>query len=46
MLLKGLRCFKESFLHLVRYDPKVGCSKNCEQVKEAWMRVVGLPLHL
>ncbi|RVW94986.1 hypothetical protein CK203_040075 [Vitis vinifera] len=28
-------CWKEW-----RYDPKVGCSKNCEQVKEAWMRVV------
>ena len=45
VLLRGLRCFKETFLHLERWDPKVGCFQNCEQVKEAWMRVVGLPLH-
>ena len=29
-LLKGLRCFKETFLHLERWDSKVGCFQNCE----------------
>ena len=45
MLLRGLRSFKKSLLHLERWAPKVGCSQNCERVKEAWVRVVGLPLH-
>ena len=45
MLLRGHRCFKESFLHLERWDPKVGCSQNGEQVKEVWVKVVGMSLH-
>ena len=45
VLLRGLLCFKESFLHLKMWDPKVGCSQNGERVKEVWVRVVGLPLH-
>ncbi|RVX18533.1 hypothetical protein CK203_006749 [Vitis vinifera] len=34
VLLRGHQCFKESFLHLERWDPKVGCSQNGEQVKK------------
>ena len=45
VLLRGFRCFKDSVLHLERWDPKVGCSQSCEQIKEVWVRVVGLPLH-
>ena len=45
VLLRGLRCSKETFLHLERWDLKVGCFQNCERVKEAWVRVVGLSLH-
>ena len=45
VLLRRLHCFKETFLYLERWNPKVGCFQNCEQVKEAWVRVVGLPLH-
>ena len=45
VLLRGFRCFKDLFLHLERWDPKVGCSQYCEQIKEVWVRVVGLPLH-
>ena len=45
VLLRGHRWFKESFLHLDRWDPKVGCSQNGERVKDVWVRVVGLPLH-
>ena len=33
-------------LHLERWDPKVGCSQSCEQLKDVWVRVMGLPLHL
>ncbi|KAL6345622.1 hypothetical protein AAG906_017353 [Vitis piasezkii] len=31
VLLRGLRCFKESFLHLKMWDPKVGCSQNVDE---------------
>ena len=46
VLLRGFWCFKDSILYLERWDPKVGCSQSCEQLKEVWMRVMGLPLHL
>ncbi|RVW54179.1 hypothetical protein CK203_090539 [Vitis vinifera] len=31
VLLRGLLCFKESFLHLKMWDPKVGCSQNVDE---------------
>ena len=46
VLLRGFRCFKDSILHLERWDPKVDCSQSCEHLKEVWVRVMGLPLHL
>ena len=46
MLSRGFRCFKDSVLHLEMWDPKVGCSQSCEHLKEVWVRVMGLPLHL
>ena len=45
VLLRGHRWFKESILHLDRWDLKVGCSQNGERAKSVWVRVVGLPLH-
>ena len=42
VFLRGFHCFKDSFLHLERWNPKVGCYQNCERIKEVW--VVGLPL--
>ena len=45
VLLRGYRWFKESFLHLDRWNPKVGCSQNGEWVKDVRVRVVALPLH-
>ena len=45
VLLRGNRWFKESILHLDRWDPKVGCSQNGERAESVWVRVVGLPLH-
>ena len=46
VLQRGFRRFKESVIHLERWDPSVGCSQSREQVKEVWVRVMGLPLHL
>ena len=45
VLLRGNRWFKESPLHLDRWDPKAGCSQNGERAESVWVRVVGLPLH-
>ena len=45
VLIRRHRWFKESFLHLDMWDPKVGCSQNGERFKEVWVRVVGLLLH-
>ena len=45
VLLRGHRWFKESFLNLERWDPKVECSHNGERDKSIWVRVVGMPLH-
>ena len=45
VLLRGHRWFKESFLSLERWDPKVGCSINGERDKSVWVRVMGMPLH-
>ena len=46
VLLRCIRCFKDSVMHLQRWDPKTGCSQSCEHLKEVWVRVMGLPLHL
>ena len=46
VLLRGFRCFKDSILHLERWDPKVGCFQSGEHLKEIWVRMMGLPLHL
>ena len=42
----GRRSFGGSSLHFEWWNPKSGCVKRKEVVKEAWIRVVGLPLHL
>ena len=40
------RSFKGEMLQLDWWSPDAGCVKRKESVQEAWLRVVGLPLHL
>lgn len=42
---RGVRRFKEKVLHLEKWCPEVGCFNPGVHAKEAWVRVVGLPLH-
>ena len=42
----GRRSFKGEMLQLDWWSLDVGCVKRKESIKEAWLRVVGLPLHL
>ena len=42
----GRRWFRGGSLNLEWWTPNFGCAKSKEEVKEAWIRVVGLPLHL
>ena len=46
VLARGKRSIKENFLILERWNPKVGCLCKDSFANEAWVRVVGLPLHL
>ena len=46
VLLRGKRRVKDNELILEKWHPEVGCLGNKVMVKEAWVRVVGLPLHL
>ena len=42
----GNRSFRGNPLQLKWWDPEAGCPKRKDTFKEAWKRVVGLPLHL
>ena len=42
----GRRWFRGGSLNLEWWTPDFGCVKSKEEVKEAWIRLVGLPLHL
>ena len=46
MLVRGPRRFKERLLSLERWQHETGCFVKEESYKEAWVRVLGLPLHL
>ena len=46
VLGRGKISIKETFLTLDRWNPKVGCLCKDSFANEAWVRVVGLPLHL
>ena len=46
VLVRGKRRIKEKLLHLERWSPEVGCFYKGANANEAWVRVVGLPLHL
>ena len=46
VLAKGKRSIKENFIILDRWNLKVGCPCKDPIANEAWVRVVGLPLHL
>ena len=45
-LENGKRSFRGGMLRLEWWNPIVGCARRKDQAKEAWIRVVGLPLHL
>ena len=42
----GKRSFRGISLQLEWWNPESGCVKRKETMKEAWRRMVGLPLHL
>ena len=46
VLSRGKRRVKDNELILEKWHPEVGCLGNKVMAKEAWVRVVGLPLHL
>ena len=46
LLIREARRFKENFLHLERWHPEVGCLRKEGSLKELWVRVLGLALHL
>ena len=46
VLARGKISIKENFLTLDRWNPKAGCLCKDSFANEAWVRVVGLPLHL
>ncbi|WKA06293.1 hypothetical protein VitviT2T_024196 [Vitis vinifera] len=46
VLVRGMRRVKDNALFLEKWHPEVGCFCNKVSAKEAWVRVVGLPLHL
>ena len=45
-LERGSNLFRGGVLSLDRWRPESGCVKSKNLVNEAWVRVVGLPLHL
>ena len=46
VLVRGPRRFKERLLNLERWQHEIGCLVKEGSYKEAWVRVLGLPLHL
>ena len=44
--VRGARRFKENFLHLIRWHPKVGCLRKGGSTKDLWVRELRLPLQL
>ena len=46
VLERGSNLFRGGVLSLERWRPESGCVKNKNLMEEAWVRVVGLPLHL
>ena len=43
---KGSRIFKGGAMKLERWSPKSGCVRSKNNASEAWVRIVGLLLHL
>ena len=46
VLARGKRRVKDNVIFLEKWHPEVGCFCNGANANEAWVRVVGLPLHL
>ena len=45
-MANGSRICRGEALILERWNPSTGCTRSKSQNQEAWIRVVGLPLHL
>lgn len=45
VLKMGVRRFEEKVLHLEKWCSEAGCFNPGVHAKEAWVRVVSLPLH-
>ena len=46
VLARGSRRFKERLLSLERWRHEIGCEVKEGSCKKAWVRILGLPLHL
>ena len=46
VLVRGAKRFKENFLHLERWHLELRCLRKGRSLKELWVRVFGLLLHL
>ena len=46
VLENGRRSFRGDFLQLEWWNPTASCVRKKDQAKEAWIRVLGLPLNL
>ena len=46
VLNNGSKIFRGKYLHLKRWSHGIGCAENLEKVREVWVRVMGLPVHL
>ena len=46
VLQKGSRSFKSFGIELCHWKPNNGCQFNHEELKDLWVRLMGLPIHL
>ncbi|KAG5569629.1 hypothetical protein H5410_059395 [Solanum commersonii] len=46
LIIQGQWRWKSSIFHLDWWSPTIGCTPSPSTVRETWIRVVGIPLHL
>ena len=46
VLENGSRIYRGDVIHLEWWNPSIGCVGKKDQTSKAWIRVVGIPLHL
>ena len=46
VLKEGRRVITGKYLQLEKWNQDVNCVENLKQVEKAWVRIVGLPVHL